>query len=457
VSTRHRAAFSIGSGILYAAAFPPLGWWACMPLSLLLFFAAARNATPRLGFRVGFLQGMTAYALSLWWFHLIFGPAAVILFMILSVFTGLFAAVYAASEGKISSHAAGLLFTAAAGTAIEFFRAEIYVLRFPWCTPGTAMGPTWLTPVVGVYGMSFLIYAGAAGCLEKSTRGLGILLCTCIAALGVLRPGPIEPPGRAVTAAAVQLDAVDIERLIAMSEKAVRRGARLIVWPEHSVPWDISADPAGLRKILSFTRRGEVVLVLGTKRTTGIGPREWLNTALTIEKGSIRATYVKNRPVPFINDGIPGRDARPAPTGYGLLGTPICFDCDFTAVTRRMAAGGARLFAVPSYDPASWSEVQHGQHALLFRIRAAETGRWFVVAAGVSISQIIDPHGCVHATMEPGEQGVITAAVGLREGATPYTAAGWLFPWFCILSAWIVPVVHRLHRVLRKNKKGGPE
>ena len=122
----------------------------------------------------------------------------------------------------------------------------------------------------------------------------------------------------------------------------------------------------------------------------------------------------------------------PIHTDLGTFSTPICFDCDYTEVARKMAKLGAEFFAVPSYDDESWSANQHLQHALLFRLRAAETARWLVCAASSGVSQIIDPHGNVHRSLPPMETGVLTYRIGRSGSTTIFVRVGWIFPWLTL-------------------------
>lgn len=148
---------------------------------------------------------------------------------------------------------------------------------------------------------------------------------------------------------------------------------------------------------------------------------------------------LKVHTVHFFDDGTPGSEALPVETDFGKVGTPICFDCDYEGIARKMTAAGARYFVVPTMDAESWSARQHDQHAELARMRAAENARWMVVAATSGVSQIIDPNGHLHARLGAMEQG----------GITFYTRYGWLLAW-CVLVlaavAWVwllIPVRKR--------------
>ena len=100
---------------------------------------------------------------------------------------------------------------------------------------------------------------------------------------------------------------------------------------------------------------------------------------------------------------------------------------------------GASFFLVPSMDAGSWTDRQHEQHARLFRHRAAESGRWFAVAATSGVSQIVDPQGRVRGRLPTMEDGVLLGSVvprteqtlyrldhSRRRGAEPLSASGLL-------------------------------
>jgi apolipoprotein N-acyltransferase len=68
----------------------------------------------------------------------------------------------------------------------------------------------------------------------------------------------------------------------------------------------------------------------------------------------------------------------------------------------------------------------------LARLRAAENGRWFACAASSGVSQVIDPHGHVQASLPPMETGAFSARIGRRTGLTVFTRVGWLLPWLAL-------------------------
>jgi apolipoprotein N-acyltransferase len=209
-----------------------------------------------------------------------------------------------------------------------------------------------------------------------------------------------------------------------------------VVWPEYAVPFDIRNQPRDWRLLRDLVKDRDITLTLGTQLDEGRGGK-WRNTALTLDPDGIRGEHTKVHTVHFFNDGTPGKTAVPVNTRHGLIGTPICFDCDYEGVVRRMARAGAEMFIVPIMDAASWTARQHDQHAELFRIRACENGRWMFVCGSSGTSQIIDPHGHVHVKLPALAEGVMRGEIAAVSEQTFYTKAGWLLPWFNLTGAAI--------------------
>jgi len=261
--------------------------------------------------------------------------------------------------------------------SFEFFRSEIFILRFPWITPGTAIGPTWLSPVVGVYGATFLMMATAAAFVFRKTIWLGAVLAAGVLCLGVFRPGMMEPPTgeRSLSAAVVQSESCDLATYADLTRSIAGEAPDLVVWPEYSLPYDVRQHTYTFAELTNVCGEIGAVFVLGTQTKTGTCVYDWHNTALIMDKDIVIGEYYKARPVHMFNDGIAGKDFNPIQTAVGKIAAPICFDCDYSAVLRKMTKLGAEYFAVPSFDNANWSKTQHLQHSMFFRLRAAENSR----------------------------------------------------------------------------------
>jgi apolipoprotein N-acyltransferase len=428
---------TILSGLLVYLSFPPLGWWPCATVAWIPLLIIATNTTERSAFYCGFLQGMIAYGSSLYWFTNIFQSGAFVLHAILSLFTGIFCLLLNMTNKKIRSPILKALFAAVCWTAIEFFRSEIFWLRFTWITPGIALGPTWLSPFVGVYGTSFIVIFSSTLIVFKRTRVIGGALCTLILLLGIIDLPVIAPQQNTVNVAAVQSESSIFHDYYKLSHTNSHLKPQLIVWPEYAIPYDIRDDTKkeeDLEKLIRLAKELNCIFVVGTKTIFGDGKSDWYNTALTLGPTGLIGEYYKNRPVHFFNDGVPGQKFNTQKTSLGIIGTPICFDNDYPSVVRKIVMNGAELIAAPTHDSKWWSVIQHDQHSTIFCIRAAENYRWVVCAASSGTSKIIDPHGNIHESLGNLKVGTVVGRVEMIKKQTFYTERGWIFPWICLFS-----------------------
>ncbi len=440
------------SGGLLPLCFPPYGYWPLVLVVFPLLLLATTNTTARRAFYLGMLQGAIGYGLTLHWFLKIFGAGAVPLFAMMALFTSLFCLVFNFVGKQTKSPGLKVFLAAVLWTAIEFYRSELFFLRFPWATPGSALGPTWLSPIVGVYGASFLVLVASAAFLYRKTVALALVLSLVVLSLGIFSPGPVpldEDEGFLV--ALVQAEECPLQLYVALTKKVQDQEPDLIVWPEYALPYDVRKDAPHFSRLISLCEELEATLVVGTKTVIGSGPKDWYNTALVLDQNGTLGEHYKTRPVHFFNDGIPGRGFTPVKTGLGLVATPICFDCDYSEVARRMVNNGAEFFAVPTFDAEFWTAKQHVQHALLFQLRAAENGRWLACAASSGVSQVIDPHGNVRAQLPLMKPGVVTHRIARCQGKTFFTRVGWLFPWVVLASAVFVLLHSTIQHIRRRR------
>ena len=432
----------MASGAVYALTFPPTGWgWTVLPgLAGLMWALHGVHGTKARA--LGFIHGMTAYGIGLSWLCGIFGVFAVVLWCVLAAFTAMFADMQGRAELRAICGWKLAVFAAMNWSGWEFIRAEVFPLKFPWMTAGLAIGPNALLPWIGVYGVGMVVALAAAGIAVGKWRGAAVVLALLLVL--VKFPAAHNAPDeagdpRAVKMAGLQLEAVSLDEFI-NGTKALADNIRYVVWPEYGVPYDIRKNQRDWKLVQNLCRERDITLTFGTQAH----PAEsggWRNIALTLDPGGPRGEHSKIHTVHFFDDGTPGKSATPFVTRHGKVGTPICFDCDYEGVMRRMTAAGAEFFVVPVMDAVSWTARQHEQHAELFRIRACENGRWMFVCASSGISQVIDPSGHVHARLPAMAQDSMIGAIRQEYELTPYVRFGWLTPW-CLLvlvtGAWLV-------------------
>ncbi len=436
-----RCGLAVLSGAAYAMAYPPLGWgWLVIPgLAGLLVALHGQSGTRARA--IGFLHGITAYGLGLSWLIEVFGGMAVVLWCVLAAFTALFAEM----QGRASLRGVSgwwlAIFTSLNWCGWEFIRAELFPLKFPWMTAGLAIGPNALLPWIGVYGVGTLVVLAATLLFMRKWKSAAAGLTVLVLAVSLYPKCP-EPEANdplAVKVAGLQLENVSLTEYLA-GTRNLPPGIQHVVWPEYAVPYDLRATKRDLGLVQDLCRERDITLTLGTQSRPN-GGDVWRNIALTLDPSGVRGEHTKVHPVHFFDDGIPGTTALPVLTAHGKIGTPICFDCDYEGVVRRMTVAGAELFVVPTMDAEKWTARQHDQHAGLFRIRACENGRWIFVVATSGVSQLIDPNGHVHARLAPLQQGTISGIMRRETKLTFYTRYGWLAPW-CVLglaaACWMV-------------------
>ena len=222
-----------------------------------------------------------------------------------------------------------------------------------------------------------------------------------------------------------------------------------IVWPEYAVPFDPNTHPQA-KSLPDLLKEDTKVLVLGGQKDHGT---DFYNTAFTQGQDGPLGEHVKNHTVHMFADGIPGTTAEPINTPFGKIGTPICFDCDYQDVMRKMTAKGAEFFLIPIMDAEPWTERQHLQHAQLFRHRAAENGRWLAIAATSGQTQIIDSRGNVQKKLPLTRPGVLTGTICGHTHLTLFQRGGWLFGPLC-LAALPLLLILALFALHQRRKSG---
>ena len=399
---------------------------------------------------------MIAFGFSLAWLYQLFFDGAFQLYAIIAVFNIIFCMPYNLLVKRFSHPAYAALFGAALWTAIEYYRCELFFLCFAWITPGTAFGPNWLLPYVGVYGVSFVIVFFSFSLIRRKTWPLAAVLGVLLAILGLARPPLVEvTPEHGIKVAILQSEECYFPAYMELTNSIEQENPDLIVWPEYSLPYDVRGVRQDYNDLLELCAKMNAVLVLGTKTTLGEESWNWHNTALALNADGVLGEYYKNRPVHFLNDGIPGDSYEPIKTELGLIGTPICFDCDYTEVCRRIVKQGAEFFAIPSFDAKSWTATQHLQHSELFKLRAVENGRWIALSTSSGVSQFIDPHGKVHQSIPPMEEGVIVGHLVRESKLTFYTRIGWLFPWLTMIAT-IGIIFTKVWQIISERKCAKP-
>lgn len=454
--TLRAVAVVLGSALAYGAAFPPLE---LAPLAsvayapvLALVVTTPRAEAARLA-GLGF--GILAYGLPLRWFIAIFDGAALALFVVFGLLHAIaFQLVWwlAARRGRGFALATAPVVL----VGLENFRSEHWPLRFGWATPGYAQASdanvAQAAELVGVYGLSLLAYAAASAWAwalvstqqRPAARGFAlgapVLLWIALAAWGAgRRHDPALASGAPLRVALVQYETNDVADAMRLAA-GLGDDVELAVFPELGAAL-VDGAPARLEtpaldaRLMGLARAARATIAMGAPASVpGAGSGEFFNAlALFDEHGEALATYHKAEPVPLFVDGRRSGPSGPRETPLGVLGLLICYDLTHPHVALSTLTR-AHLAVVASGDLASWTELQHVEHARIATLRAIEHRTWIVRATSSGISQIIAPSGAEIATLPFDEVGVLEGEVRLRDERTPYERVGLLPAYACLLA-----------------------
>ncbi len=482
---------SIGSGILYALAFPSflgtgglpvLGWFCLVPLMVCLAGVPVGR-----GVFYGTLAGVLQTMISNYWL----GTFNLLTLQFVSVVTALeyvpfmlLSLVIFRRGGRL-----GFLVFPAAWTVFDWLRSMGF-LGYPWGMLGASQYP--VIPIIqvasltGVWGVTFLVilsnsvlaeYVRAALARVRVGPGPAIVLAAslvgCLAWAGVgARSG--NPPGRSVRLALVQQnddprkdDYREVfDTLRRLTDSSLGQRPDLIVWSETAFVPNIRRwsreDPkefplaALVRDFLAYQKGIGTWLLTGNDDysfVTRDGVQERLDyngSVLFAPDGERIETYHKIHLVPF-TESFPYR--KQLPGIYALLqsfdaylwepgdrrvvfrhpkfsfSTPICFEDAFPDDVRRFATAGAEVILNISNDYWSLTEAEGMQHAANAVFRAVENGRPLARASASGLTCLVDPRGRIRARTPLYQENLLIVDIPLSSPKkTLYTRWGDWFP-----------------------------
>ena len=364
-----------------------------------------------------------------------------------------------------------LILFAAVWVCGEWMRSWL-LTGFPWLFIGYSQTESVLAgwaPIVGVYGVSFIICISGAvishllflrqGFHTHRTLLTAVALCWFIAI-------PLKyvqwtlPAGEPQQVSMVQANISQHDKwrreyrqptltLYKNLSEPYWESSDLIIWPEAAIPmyYQYANDFLDQMDVLAAKHQSALLTGIPSRDTHSDNS---YNSIITIGNGN--GVYHKQNLVPF-GEYIPfanllgnvlaffelpastmhaGNTDQAALTIQQWQSKPlICYEIVYPGLTAK-AAGVSDVLITVSND--SWFGASIGplQHLQMAQMRALENGRYVLRSTGSGVSTIINPAGQIVARSEQFEQTVLTGEFKLMQQNTPWTRYGyWLTPLLC--------------------------
>jgi apolipoprotein N-acyltransferase len=390
----------------------------------------ADQPTVRRAFYFGLATGYLCYAPQLLFFWHIFGPASIVLWVVLAFWIGLFTAMVFGCNRRWG-HVRGMWLVPVIWTGLEYFRSELYFLKFSWLDIGYAL-PASISGIrdfhIGMYGAGFLVFGFIAAIsnrdsilayLKEMTLIKLILIISLLTILLTQFFLAFALPKQKITLltiAGIQMEFPSPGALPKALNKALAKcpEAQILVLSEYSTDGPV---PDSLK---AWCRDHARFLVVGGK--DAVGTSNYYDTAFVVgTNGDIVFQQAKCVPIQFFHDGLPAPKQEVWNSPWGKIGICICYDLSYTRVTDELVRQGARLLIVPTMDVEDWGRHQHEIHYRVAPARAAEYGIPIFRLASSGISQAVAGDGHVVAqTSFPGSLDILSAKLWLpSRGSLP--------------------------------------
>jgi apolipoprotein N-acyltransferase len=473
-------ALAIVSGVLFAFSLPPhdiegLAWFAFVPLLIAVNLPGLRPERSLYVIGTGLITGMSCAIIQAGWNS---GKSGTLQFAYLpyiwiSLVIGVVAAFGSEFRKRFPAGGVGwIALVACAGVTVE------WVTTFSPLPVGIALSQYRSLPVIqvaditGIWGVTFLLWMTNASLvtyfLSGRERGRQaafvptIILGGCLL-YGVARLKDTFSTNRMVTVAAIQdfsgadsggfaaqADSTPTPEKETLIRDAAAKGARLIVGTEMA--WGAAFRPNDPSDgVSALARETRSLLVIGFEQDGGrdSGGKNYNSAALVGPDGSTLGIHHKKRLFLGERQSMrPGIAAHAYVSPIGKIGLLICFDSCYTDSTREAVADGARIIAMPNYDPPTPNSVLHSLHAALMPFRAVENRVAFIRADPNGRSQIIAPTGRIVAETPMYRPEALVASVAFGNGrGTFFTRWGDWLAYLCAGVTALVVLMHRKHRL----------
>lgn len=502
-----RALLAIASGAFLALSFPNyhlflLAWVAVAMLMLASLGAGLAEAS-----LYGYLHGLVFYPVCLPWIDTVmrqygdvdpWTSAAILglLTAVFALFTAVFSLGIAFVAGKSPSArrtSLACLLAPVLWVALEFLRAHLPIISFPWNLTGYAVSGNLalvqLASITGIYGLSFVViafnsllaYAFLTGRQRvwKATLVVTAVLIFIAATGGFLVPVAVPhhvahlvqtnfPQSESYPANWLEIHSAELDQLEDLSVSSAQKATglpgvpslpSLIIWPEVPAPFSFQ-EPLFAQRAIRIARDSSSYFLVGIVDWKRDSAGKWLasNSAVLLDPHGQRIfTYDKIHLVPFgeyvplrhwltfagrltadISDFTPGSVSGVAKVPGGTFGVFICYEAIFASEVRRFTVNGAELLVNISNDGWFGRSSAPSQHLMMARVRAVENRRWLLRDTNNGFTVAVDPYGRIVAGLATDIRGELDAPYDFRSDLTFYVRWGDWFAWLCAIASLIL-------------------
>jgi apolipoprotein N-acyltransferase len=465
------------SGLLAAAAFPPIGAWPLAIVALAALVLLCRRQGWRRGALIGLVHGLAFFLPLLHWSGVYVGFLP---WFLLALLEACFLAAYGALAALFWRLPLAPLFLAALWIGVEAARSRIPFGGFPWGRLAFTSADSTLAPLAALGGAPLVGFVTAlvatllaAAVVRRAADALSFAqrrarrrstLALAAAAVAFALVGLLVPtPGGAARTAVVAVVQGNVpqpgldfnserERVLKNHVDATETLAReiragtveqpdLVLWPENSSDIDPFENPDAGALIQKATDDVGVPVLVGAVVD---GPGRFISNVGVVWRPGTGpgsgpgARYVKRHPAPFgeyiplrsiarkvsskvdlvSRDFYAGKITRTLPMGKVSVADVICFEVAYDGLVRSVVAKGGDLLVVQTNNATFGYTAEAVQQLTMTRLRAIEHGRATVQVSTVGVSAIIRPDGSIVHDTKLFTRAIMVARVPLRDEKT---------------------------------------
>ncbi len=478
------------SSLFFNLFFPPFKMWPLAWIFLIPFFYAIYQTSSKQSFFLGWLFVWGASASGIYsLFHALHYntnaglPGTMAIIMVGLGFFGLYTGFFALGANKImklkiSPIVQGLSISSL-WIIMEFCRS--YLLSgFPWALLAYSQYENLrliqIADITGVYGISFIIALTNYSLFTIITNlsnirlsykplVLSILILGVILIYGNIRLSQFDSYSKPSTKKQIALIQTNIFqdekwakenkgkhllRFIDLTEKNLKKGAKLIIWPETAVIIYLQENIS--EELTNLLSRYNASLITGGMRYEGIPGTHviYYNSAFHINENGILNFQDKRHIFPFSEytpfgidllkhaqgppDLSPGEESVIFTPPEGKCGILVCVDAFFPKLNREFVKQGANFLVNISNDAyVSMTNIHH-RNFIISIFRAIEFRRPLLRTSNMGIAGSIDSTGRIIDMREPFEEGYVLCNPKSEKSMTFYCRFGDVFLVLCFVG-----------------------